>query len=147
MLKERLSANLKDAMLSGDKRRVEVLRSMKAAILHEEIALKLRDKGLSDEQIQGVFARETKKRADAAALYAEAGRQDRSDAELAEKSIIEEFLPKQLTDQELEEVVDSVMAEQGEGVHMGVIISAVKTKVGSSADGKRIANTVKLKIG
>lgn len=147
MLKERLTTNIKDAMLSGDKRRVEILRSMKAAILLEEVALLLRDKGLSDEQIQGVFVREAKKRVEAAEIYAKAGRQDRADAELEEKSVIEEFLPKQLTDDELSAIVDSTIAEQGKGVHFGMIISAVKAKVGPSADGGRIAATVKSKLG
>ncbi len=147
MIKERLANNIKDAMLNGDKRRVEVLRSMKAAILSEEVALLLRDKGLSDEQIQGVLAREVKKRLEAANIYAKAGRQDRADAELEEKSIFEEFLPKQLTEDELAAVVDSVIAEQGKDVHFGVIISAVKAKVGTSADGGRIAAAVKSKLG
>lgn len=147
MLKERLATNIKEAMLLGDKRRVEILRGLKAAILQEEIALNVRDKGLSDEQIQAVFAREVKKRNEAAEIFTKADRQDKADAELEEKSIIEEFLPQQLTDEELIKVISEAIAEAGEGAHMGKIIAAVKIKVGQTADGGRIATEVKKQLG
>lgn len=147
MLKERLSENIKTAMLAGDKPRVEVLRGLKAAILNEEVAKGSRDSGLADEQIEQVFAREVKKRIEAADLYAKAGRQELADAENYQKGIIEEFLPKQLSDEELAGVVDAAIAELGEGAHMGQVIGAVKTKVGQSADGARIAAAVKQKVG
>jgi len=147
MLKERLTDNIKTAMLGGDKPRVEVLRGLKAAILHEEVAKMVRDIGLTDEQILVVLAREAKKRTEAAEIYAKAGRQDRADAELAEKAVIDEFLPKQLDEDELKKTVDDVIAQLGEGAHMGQVIGAVKAKVGQAADGSRIAAAVKAKIG
>jgi uncharacterized protein len=147
MLKERLTDNIKTAMLGGDKDRVEVLRGLKAAILHEEVAKGIRDTGLSDDAIQQVLAREVKRRIEAADIYAKNDRQELADKELAQKAIIEEFLPKQLTDDELAEVVASAIAEVGEGAHMGQIIGAVKAKVGQSADGGRIAAAVKQKLG
>lgn len=147
MLKERLTDNIKTAMLAGDKPRVEVLRGLKAAILNEEVAKGVRDAGLPDDQIQQVFAREVKKRLEAAELYAKAGRQELADAENYQKGIIEEFLPKQLTDDELSEVVTAAIAELGQQAHMGQVIGAVKAKVGQSADGARIAAAVKAKVG
>jgi uncharacterized protein YqeY len=147
MLKERLTENIKTAMLAGDKPRVEVLRGMKAAILNEEVSKGVRDAGLPDEQIEQVLAREVKKRIEAAELYAKAGRQELADTENYQKGIIEEFLPQQLSDEELNEVVASVVAELGEGAHMGQVIGAVKSKVGQSADGARIAAVVKQKVG
>jgi uncharacterized protein YqeY len=147
MLKERLTENIKTAMLAGDKSRVEVLRGLKAAILNEEVAKGVRDAGLSDEQIEQVFAREVKKRIEAAELYEKAGRQELADTENYQKVIIEEFLPQQLSDDELNEVVASAIAELGEGAHMGQVIGAVKSKVGQSADGARIAAAVKQKVG
>lgn len=147
MLKERLTENIKTAMLAGDKPRVEVLRGLKAAILNEEVAKGIRDTGLSDEQIEQVFAREVKKRLEAADLYAKAGRQELADKELYQKEIIEAFLPKQLTDDELAEAVAAAIVELGEGAHMGQVIGAVKAKVGQSADGARIAAAVKAKVG
>lgn len=147
MLKERLTENIKTAMLAGDKPRVEVLRGLKAAILNEEVAKGVRDAGLSDDQIQQVFAREVKKRIEAADLYAKAGRQELADKENYQKGIIEEFLPQQLSDDELAEVVTAAIAELGDGAHMGQVIGAVKAKVGQSADGARIAAAVKQKVG
>lgn len=146
MLKDRLNEQLKTAMLAGDKPRVEVLRGLKAAILHEEVALGMRDKGLEDQQIEQVFAREVKKRVEAAEIYAKAGRHELADTERAQKTIIEEFLPKQLTDDELNEVITSVIAEVGDTAHMGQVIGAVKSKVGQTADGGRIAAAVKARI-
>lgn len=147
MLKERLTENIKTAMLASDKPRVEVLRGLKAAILNEEVAKGVRDAGLSDGQIQQVFAREVKKRIEAADLYAKAGRQELADKENYQKGIIEEFLPQQLSDDELAEVVTAAIAELGDGAHMGQVIGAVKAKVGQSADGARIAAAVKQKVG
>lgn len=147
MLKERLNQQIKEALLSGNKTRAEVLRGLKAAILNEEVAQRVRDTGLPDEQILVVFAREAKKRAESADVYAKAGHQDRADVELAEKAVIEEFLPKQLSNDELSEVVKATIAELGDSAQMGPIIGAVKKKVGQSADGGRIAAAVKQQLG
>jgi len=147
MLKDRLSANLKTAMLAGDKPRVEVLRGLKAAILNEEVALGIRDTGLGDQQIEQVLAREVKKRNEAAEIYAKAGRHELADTERAQKAIIEEFLPKQLTDDELNDIITATLAEIGDTVHIGQVIGAVKAKVGQSADGGRIAAAVKARVG
>lgn len=147
MLRERLNQQIKKALLSGDKSRAEVLRGLKAAILNEEVALRARDTGLTDEQIITVFAREAKKRAESADVYAKAGHQDRADAELAEKAIIDEFLPKQLSDEELNKVVVDTIAEFGDSAQIGPVIGAVKKKVGQSADGSRIAAAVKQQLG
>lgn len=147
MLKERLNEQLKTAMLAGDKPRVEVLRGLKAAILNEEVALGIRDTGLSDEKILQVFAREVKKRNEAAEIYTKAERYELADTERAQKVIIEEFLPKQLTDEELDDVITAVIAEVGDAVHMGQVIGAVKAKVGQSVDGGRIAAAVKARVG
>lgn len=147
MLKDRLNQSLKNSMLAGNKDRTEVLRGLKAAILQEEVAKGIRGSGLPDDQIEQVFAREVKKRAESAAIYSQNSRQELADAELSQKAIIEEFLPKQLTDEELQEAVTAAIAELGNQAQMGPIIGRVKAKVGSSADGARIAAAVKAKLG
>ena len=147
MLKDRLNQSLKDSMLAGNKDRTEVLRGLKAAILQEEVAKGIRDAGLPDDQIEQVFAREVKKRAEAADIFSQNGRQELADTELSQKAIIEEFLPKQLTDEELDQIVTAAIAELGDGAQMGPIIGKVKAKVGTSADGARIAAAVKAKLG
>jgi uncharacterized protein YqeY len=144
MLKDKLNADIKTALLAGDKPRAEVLKSLKSAILYEEVAQKVRDQGLKDDQILLVVAREAKKRAESAAQYTQAGAEDRAATELAEKAILEEYLPAQLTDAELAEAVTAAAAELGaDAANLGKVIGAVKAKVGPAADGARIAAAVK----
>lgn len=146
MLKEKLQADVKTALLAGDKAKAEVLKSLKSAILYEEVALKVREEGLPDDKIEVVLAREAKKRADAAELYAQNGQAERAETERAEKRIIESYLPKQLSDDELAAIVDETIASLGASAQMGPVIGAVKAKVGTSADGARIATAVKAKL-
>lgn len=143
MLKEKLNQDIKTALLSGDKITAEVLKSLKSAILYEEVALKVRAEGLTDAQVQIVLAREAKKRADSAAVYAQADQRVRAEAELAEKAIIDTYLPAQITDDELKNAVAAAIAEAGPNPQMGPIIGAVKAKVGVGADGARVAAAVK----
>jgi uncharacterized protein len=143
MLKEKLNADIKTALLAGDKAKAEILKSLKSAILYEEVALKIRETGLPDDKIEVVLAREAKKRADAADLYAKNGQQERADIELSEKQIIESYLPKQLTDEDLTQIAKDTIAELGPNAQIGPVIGAVKAKVGTAADGARIAAVVK----
>lgn len=146
MLKDKLNQDIKTALLAGEKAKAEVLKSLKSAILYEEVAQKVRDEGLADDKILAVIAREVKKRAESAELYAKAGEQARAETERAEKAILEAYLPQQLGDDELTEVVTSAIAELGADAHMGQVIGAVKAKVGQTADGARVAAAVKAKL-
>lgn len=145
-LKATFETDIKAALLSGNKAKAEVIKSLKSAILYEEVALKVRDTGLTDEQIMTVLARESKKRAESAELYNKAGDKQRADVELAEKAIIDEYLPKQIDDSELEKVVQEAIDQIGSGAQMGQVIGAVRAKVGQGADGGRIAAMVKSKL-
>ena len=148
MLKQQLEQDIKSALLSGDKARATTLRGLKSAILYVEVAQGSRENGLSDEDIITVFAKEAKKRQDSADLYVKGGSQERADQELAEKAIIEGYLPKQLTDEELTAVVDAVVAELGlsSPQAMGQVIGAVKSRTEGKADGSRIARLVKERL-
>jgi hypothetical protein len=146
MLKDKLTADFKQAMLAKDKTRTEVIKGLKSAILYEEVAQKKRDVGLGDDQILVIFARESKKRAESAELYQKIGSQERAESELAEKAIIDGYLPKQLSDQELTDAVNKAVAAAGPNAQFGPIIAAVKAQVGQAADGKRIADAVKAKL-
>lgn len=142
MLKERINADLKSAMLSGDREKADVLRGLKSAILNEEIATEQREAGLSDEAIEKVVAREVKKRDEAAELYARGGNELAAGKERAEKELLSEYLPRQLSDEQLDEVARAAVEGAGEGAHIGKVIGAVKAKVGNSADGARVAAAV-----
>lgn len=147
MLETKLDADIKQALLGGDKARAEVLRGLKSVLLNEKIAKGLRDTGLSDEQVLAIIGKEAKKRTESAELYVQGGSQERADKELSERAILQEYLPSQLSDEELAAVVDEVMSSLGEGAQMGQAIGAVRARVGVSADGGRIAAAVKSKLG
>ena len=135
-------------MLAGDKTKAETLRGLKSAILNEAIAAGTKDTGLTDEQIQRVLAKEAKKRQEAADLYKQGGNADRAGAELAEKVIIEAYLPEQASEAEIQKAVDEEVAklESPSQSDMGQIIGAVRGRLGASADGATIAKLVKEKL-
>lgn len=148
-LRQQLDDDVKAALLGGDSLRVETLRGLKSVILYADVAAKKRDDGgISDDEILGLFAKEVKKRQESADLYVQGGSQERADKELTEKTIIESYLPAQLSEAELGAIIDSVIAEQGaEGMQaMGKVIGAVKAKAGNTADGSMIAKLVKERL-
>jgi len=147
-VKEQIDKDLKEALLAGDKPKVETLRGIKAAILNEEVAQNTRDSGLSDDQIQNILAKESKKRQEAADLYKQGGSPDRADAELAEKGIIDSYLPEQMSEEDIAKLADeAITATSASGIQdMGKVIGAVKAKAGNSADGSVIARVVKEKL-
>ena len=148
MLKQRIEQDLKKALLAGDKFRVTVLRGLKSVILYAELEKGVRDSGLSDEAIIALLAKEAKKRQESADLYVQGGSQERADSELAEKVIITEYLPKQLSDEELSQVIDQVINELGlsGSQAMGQVIGQVKQKTAGQADGSHIARLVKQRL-
>ena len=148
MIKERLEQDLKQALLAGDKFKATVIRGLKSVILYAEVEKGVRDTGLEEEAVVTVFSKEAKKRQESADLYIKGGDQERADKELAEKKIIEEYLPQQLSDEELAAVVQDVVTSLGASgpQAMGQVIGAVKQKTAGQADGGRIATMVKAKL-
>ena len=147
-LSDTIQNDLKAALLGGDRFKADVLRGLKAAILNEEVASGKRDEGLADDEIERIIGREVKKRAESFRMYSENGRQELADNERAESAILEVYLPKQLTEDEVVEVVEQTIDEMGAtGMQsMGLVIKSVKEKVGNTADGALIAATVKHKL-
>lgn len=148
-LTERINADLKAAMLARDEFTTTTLRGLKAAILNEEVAKGARETGLGDEAIEQLIAREAKKRDEAAKLFEQGGNQESADKERAEKELLSGYLPEQLTEAEVLNLVDEAIAEvQPEGMKdMGRVIGAVKARAGNSADGALVARLVKEKLG
>jgi uncharacterized protein YqeY len=147
-IKEQLDQDLKKAMLSGDKTTATTIRGLKSAVLYGEVAAGSRETGLSDEEVIQLFSKEAKKRQESADMYIKGGSQEKADAELVEKRIIEGYLPQQISDDELKAVVDQVAQEMG-GIsqpQMGQAIGKVRAMVGAGADGSRIAAAVKALI-
>jgi hypothetical protein len=144
-LKEKIDADIKTALLGGEKDRALVLRGIKAVILNEEVNKGIRDTGLPDDQIIALLQKEAKKRQESADLYVQGGNQEKADAELSEKKIIEEYLPAALSEDDINKLIDEVVAENGEVSKetMGATIAAVKTKSGGAADGATVARLVR----
>jgi hypothetical protein len=146
--KEKIDQDLKAAMLSGDKDRTTVLRGLKSAVLYEEVAKGVRDSGLPEEDVLRILNKEAKKRQESADLYAKGGNQEKADAELSEKKIIEEYLPAQLSESDIVKLIDDVVVANGpiSKETMGATIAAVKQKSGGAADGALVARLVKERI-
>lgn len=147
-LEQRLEQDIKDALLSGDKTRATTLRGLKAVLLNVKVAEGKRESGLSDQEVQAVLAKESKKRQESADLYGQGGNQDRADAELAEKAVIDAYLPAQLSEADIAKLADDVIARTGAAgpQAMGQVIGQVKAKAGAAADGAVIARIVKEKL-
>ncbi|MFZ2126223.1 MAG: GatB/YqeY domain-containing protein [Candidatus Microsaccharimonas sp.] len=144
-LKSTIEADLKAALLSGDRFVAEVLRGLKAAILDEEVKQGKRDEGLDDETIEKLIVREVKKRQDSATQYEAAGRPELVEAERAESKVIEAYLPEQVSEDDIKKTIDETIAAMGVSgpAAMGQVIGAVKGKLGNAADGGTIARLVK----
>lgn len=144
-LVERINADLKTAMLARDAFTTETLRGLKAAILNEEVSKGARETGLDEAAVEQLIAREAKKRDEAANLFEQGGNQASADKERAEKVLLSAYLPEQLSEAEVQALVDEAIAElKPEGMKdMGRVIGAVKAKAGNTADGALVAKLVK----
>lgn len=145
MLKDRIVSDLKTAMLSGDKQRAEALKLLKSAILYKEVETGVRETGLDDQTVITILTKEAKKRSEAAVMYQKGDHSEQAQQEQYEHDLIQEYLPAQLTDEELARAVQEVISQAGEvtSKDMGRLIGLVKNRVGAGADGGRIATAVK----
>lgn len=148
MLEQKLEQDIKAALLAGDAVRVTTLRGLKATLLNVKVNTGKRDAGLTDEEVLPILAKEAKKRQESADMYAQGGATERAQAELLEKTVIEAYLPAQLDEAAIAELVDSVIAETGATsmANMGQVIGVAKQKAGATADGSVIARIVKEKL-
>ena len=148
-VKNQLQADLKAAMLARETEKLEVLKGLKSAVLYAEVEQGKRDEGLDDAGMIAVFKKEAKKRQDAIELYRKGGNDEQADKEAREKDIIDAYLPEQLSDDEVNKLIDQVMEEQGitapEKKDMGRIIGGVKA-TGAEVDGSKLAQLVSQRI-
>ncbi|MET8506013.1 GatB/YqeY domain-containing protein [Streptomyces sp. NPDC015232] len=146
-LKAKLQDDLNAAIKGRDELRSSTLRMTIAAITKEEVAGKTK-RELSDDEVQKVIAKEAKKRREAAEAFTQGGRADSAARELAEGEVLDAYLPKQLSDEELEAVVAAAVEEAkaagAEGPRaMGAVMKIVNPKVAGQAEGGRVAAAVK----
>jgi uncharacterized protein len=129
------------ALKSGDKERVQALR-----LITNELQKAAKEQSDGDET--AVLQRERKRRLEAAEAYADAGREDLAESERREAAIIEEYMPEQLSDEELHAIVGDAVAESGASSpqDMGKVMSLVMPQVQGRADGKRVSAVVREKL-
>ncbi len=148
MLEKRIEQDLKTALLSGDRITTETLRGVKSALLYFKVEKGKREEGLSEEDEISVLKKEAKKRTDSAELYLKGGREDKAEAELNEKKIIDQYLPAEMADEELIRLIEeSIKEENATDISaMGKVIASVKQKSAGQADGSKIASLVKERL-
>ncbi|NJN69923.1 MAG: GatB/YqeY domain-containing protein [Nitrospira sp.] len=145
-LHDRLSEDLKLAMKSHDQLRKDVIRMIKAAILNKEVELK---RDLDDAEMSRVMTTLVKQRRESVEQFEKAQRTELAAKERKEIEIIETYLPKPLSPQELETIVTSVIAETESHSlkDMGMVMKAVMARLaGQSIDGKQVSELVKSKL-
>lgn len=145
-LHDRLTEDLKLAMKSRDQLRMDVIRMIKAAVLNKEVELK---KDLDDAEMSRVMTTLIKQRRESVEQYEKAQRTELAEKERKEITIIEAYLPKALSPQELEHLVASVVAETGalSLKDMGAVMKAVMARLaGQAVDGKQVSDLVKAKL-
>jgi uncharacterized protein YqeY len=138
---EQVQADVRTAMKAGERERVAALRLIVDSLQQ--------DAKLGEGDEVAVLQRERKKRLEAADAYRDANRTEQAKAEKFEAELIEAYLPAQLSDEELAELVDAAVAETGatEQKQMGQVMSALMPKVGGRADGKRVSAAVRERLG
>lgn len=148
-LHERIETDLRTAMKARDKARTSALRMVIAALKNRAVADGLSPQGrLEDEVVQQVLNTEVKRRKEAAASFADAGRDEAAAAENAEAELYAAYLPAQLSDDELVAIVDRVIADlDAEGPKaMGQVMKATMAEVAGRADGSRVSALVRSRL-
>jgi len=146
-LKEQLRSDLTTAMKSRDELTSATLRMVLTAVTTEEVAGK-QARELSDDDIVKVLTREAKKRREANDAYTQAGREELAARELAELGVIERYLPQQLSDDEVAELVRAAVAEAGvsDPKAMGQVMKVLTPRVAGRADGAKVAAEVRRQL-
>jgi uncharacterized protein YqeY len=147
-LRDRLNVALKAAMRDKDAARIGTLRLINAAIKDQDIALRPENRGASADEITAILSKMVKQRHESARAYEEAGRLELAQQELGEIRIIEEFLPRQLDDEEIDAAIGAAIAETGAGSlrDMGRVMGALKARHAGQMDFGRVGPMVKARL-
>ncbi|MFP7673727.1 GatB/YqeY domain-containing protein [Marivita sp. S0852] len=146
-LRTRITSSIKQAMRDKDSARLSTLRLINAAIKDRDIAARGdgAEVGVSDDEVLGILGKMVKQRKDTAKTYEEAGRLDLAERELSEISVIDEFLPRKLSDEEVAKAIDAAVAETGASSirDMGRVMGALKSKYTGQMDFGAVGPMVK----
>ncbi len=141
-LQQRLEAAMRDAMRARDEQRTQTLRMAMAAAQNLRIA---RGQDLTDEDVVDVLTKQVKQRRESIAMYRDAGREDRAASEEAEAAILAEFLPEQLSEDEIEAMAREAIAEMGatSPKEMGRVMGRLSPQTRGRADGRLVSDVVR----
>ncbi len=141
---DKISEDIKKAMLAKDKQALDALRGAKKEFLEAKTA-KGSDGELSDEQAVKIIQKLVKQRKDSAEMYTNAGRAELAEKELGEVTILENYLPTQMSDAELEAAISAIIAQLGVSSmqEMGKVMGAANKQLAGKAEGRAIADKVK----
>jgi len=147
-LEHLINQDLKEAMLAKDRRKLEALRAIKAALLLEKTGGGLGDAEIPETVEMKLLQKLVKQRKDTAKIYREQNRADLAEEEEYQASIIEKYLPKQMSKEEIQAVVDKVIADTGASSmkEMGKVMGILSKQLAGKADNKTIAALVKEKL-
>lgn len=148
MLEDKLNQDLKLALLSKDELRVSTLRSIKNAFLYAKVAENARDASLPDPTASSILRKEAKKRQESADLFIQGGSREKAAHELAEKAIIEEYLPERLSEAQVAALIDDLMLEAGgrEKLSLGELVRLARDRSAGAAEGAVIARIAKERL-
>lgn len=148
-IKEQIKSDLKDAMKAGEAEKRDTLRMLDSMIKNEEIEQGVREEVLGDDDVLVLVKRAVKQRQDSIKQFVDGGREDLADKERVELEILNVYLPEQMSDEDLEEIVKGIIAEVGaeSKADMGKVMGPVIGKVGSLADGGRVKDMVMKNLG
>jgi uncharacterized protein len=148
-LKETISQDLKNAMKSGEKLRLETLRTIRAALMEKEIEKRGSGNPMSPEDELGVLTTAAKKRKESIEQFQNGGRPELAEQERQELAIIQEYLPKQMSQEELEKAVRDIVSQSGAAGpgDFGKVMPLVMKQLKGKADGRLIQETVKKLLG
>ncbi len=145
-LKERLSADLKESMKAGEKLRLSTLRLLSAAVKNREVELL---HALSDDEFREIAARESKRRGESIAAYESAGREDLASREREEREILSTYLPAQLSQEEVDALVEEAFAATGASApgDLGKVMGFVMGRAKGRVDGAVVQARVRERLG
>ena len=140
-IEEKINADIKTAMLAKDAARLEALRAIKSAVL----MLKTSPDGLTEESAAKAMQKEVKKRRETAEIYIQQNRKELADVEIFQANVIEEYLPKQMSEADLRTSIQALISELGASspADMGKVMGAASKKYAGQADGKMVSTIVK----
>ena len=148
-LKDQIGEDIKAAMKSKDKIRLETVRSIKKLLLEKEVSVRpAGQEALTEEQEMEILVQLAKQRRDSIEQYRQAKREDLASQEAQELAIIEEYLPKQMSDEEVSAIIDQIIAQAGATTakDMGKVMGPAMQQLKGKTDGKKVQEMVKAKL-